>query len=338
MADKTTPLYIVCSPSRCIGKTLVSRLLTEFFALNDRQVAAFDLADEGPQLIDYLPQFTTIASIGDIYGQVSFFEQIIADQDYTRIIDLSYRSFEFFFNVAEQIGFFGEARLRSVEPIILFITDASPQLPRACASLRQRFTETLILPVRNRAHAMVAGSDAFSNVGTARPSLQIPLLTFSLQAQIDRQDFSFREQWRSASSGSVDELENNLRDWIEGIFIQFRAIEIALGRADVARLLMTGRQVWGQGPPHDGLGRNLAADESAREVPSRIFNFAESVSRDDVAIDRYGNAIVDMVQRSGRHLRATKDRIKDLEMEIDEILAHAKKWLQLLAKEIAGKR
>jgi hypothetical protein len=318
MADKTTPLYIVCSPSRCIGKTLVSRLLTEFFALNDRQVAAFDLADEGPQLIDYLPQFTTIASIGDIYGQVSFFEQIIAGQDYTKIIDLSYRSFELFFNVVEKIGFFGEARLRSVEPIILFITDASPQLPRACATLRQRFTETLILPLRNRAHAMVAGSDAFSNVGTARPSLQIPLLTLSLQAQIDRQDFSFRELWRTTSSGKP---ENSVRDWIEGIFIQFRAIEIALGRADVARLFMTGR-----------------ADESAREVPTRIFNFAESVSRDDVAIDRYGNAIVDMVQRSGRHLRATKDRIKDLEMEIDEILDHAKKWLQLLAKEIAGRR
>jgi hypothetical protein len=335
MADKTTPLYIVCSPSRCIGKTLVSRLLTEFFALNDRQVAAFDLADEGPQLIDYLPQFTTIASIGDIYGQVSFFEQIIADQDYTKIIDLSYRSFELFFNVVDQIGFFGEARLRSVEPIILFITDASPQLPRACASLRQRFTETLILPVRNRAHAMVAGSDAFSNVvGTARPSLQIPLLAFSLQAQIDRQDFSFRELWRSASSGSVDELENNVRDWIEGIFIQFRAIEIALGRADVARLFVTGRQIWDQGSlPHGG-----AADEGAREEPTRIFNFAESVSRDDVATDRYGNAIVDMVQRSGRHLRATKERIKDLEMEIDDILDHAKKWLQVLAKEIGGKR
>jgi hypothetical protein len=334
MADKTTPLYIVCSPSRCIGKTLVSRLLTEFFALNDRQVAAFDLADEGPQLIDYLPQFTTIASIGDIYGQVSFFEQIIADQDYTKIVDLSYRSFELFFNVVEQIGFFGEARLRSVEPIILFITDASPQLPRACATLGRRFTETLILPVRNRAHAVVASSEASFNVGTAPPSLQIPLLTFSLQAQIDRQEFSFRELWRSESSGSVDELKNNVRDWIEGIFIQFRAIEIALGRADLARLLMTGRQVWDQrSPPHGG-----AADESAREVPTRIFNFAESVSRDDVATDRYGNAIVDMVQRRGRHLRDKKERIKDLEMEIDDILDHAKKWLQLLAREIEGKR
>ena len=55
MNDKTTPLYVVCSPCRGVGKTLVSRLLTEFYVLDDRPVAAFDLADEGPQLADYLP-------------------------------------------------------------------------------------------------------------------------------------------------------------------------------------------------------------------------------------------------------------------------------------------
>jgi hypothetical protein len=347
MADKTTPLYIVCSPSRCIGKTLVSRLLTEFFILNDRQVAAFDLADEGPQLLDYLPQFTTIARIGDIYGQVSFFEQIIADQEYTKIVDLSYRSFELFFNVVEQIGFFDEARLRSVEPIILFIADASPQPPRACATLQQRFAETLILPVRNRAPAMVAGSEAPPNVGIARPSLQVPLLSFSLQAQIDRQDFSFRELWRT-STGIIDKSETKLRDWIEGVFLQFRAVEIALGRTDVASLLMTarsayatiGHQVRDQGPlPRDGFERNpTAAGESPREVPCEALNFTENVLRDGVAIDQYGDEIVEMVQSSGRHLLATKNRIKELEIEIGEILDHAKKWLQLLAEEIEGKR
>jgi hypothetical protein len=60
MTDKITPLYVVGSPFRCVGKTLVSRLLTEFYVLDDC-VAAYDLADEGPQLADYLPQFTTVA-------------------------------------------------------------------------------------------------------------------------------------------------------------------------------------------------------------------------------------------------------------------------------------
>jgi hypothetical protein len=63
MSGKTTPLYVVCSPCRCVGKTLVARLLTEFYVLKDRPVAAFDLADEGPQLADYLPKVTTIIEL-----------------------------------------------------------------------------------------------------------------------------------------------------------------------------------------------------------------------------------------------------------------------------------
>ena len=42
-------------------------------------VAAFDLADEGPQLADYLPGITTIADISDTRGQMAFFDRLIAD-------------------------------------------------------------------------------------------------------------------------------------------------------------------------------------------------------------------------------------------------------------------
>ena len=68
MTAKTTPLYVVCSPCRGVGKTLVSRLLAEFYVFNDRPVVAFDLADEGPQLTDYLPGITTVADIADTRG------------------------------------------------------------------------------------------------------------------------------------------------------------------------------------------------------------------------------------------------------------------------------
>jgi hypothetical protein len=45
---KTTPLYVICSPQRSVGKTLLARLLAEFYLIDGRPVAAFDLADEGP--------------------------------------------------------------------------------------------------------------------------------------------------------------------------------------------------------------------------------------------------------------------------------------------------
>ena len=46
--------------------------------IDDRHLVARQfvqiVADEGPRLADYLPQFTTISDIGDIFGQMAFFE------------------------------------------------------------------------------------------------------------------------------------------------------------------------------------------------------------------------------------------------------------------------
>src|SRR5258707_13348425 len=87
-SHRITPLYVVCSPQRGVGKTLLARLLAEFYLIDGRPVAAFDLADEGPQLADFLPRCTTIADISDARGQMALFDQIIADRQATKIIDL----------------------------------------------------------------------------------------------------------------------------------------------------------------------------------------------------------------------------------------------------------
>ena len=61
MTGKITPLYVVCSPRRCVGKTLISRLLIEFYVVKDRSVVAFifsqfrhlefSLGDEEPSAV-----------------------------------------------------------------------------------------------------------------------------------------------------------------------------------------------------------------------------------------------------------------------------------------------
>ena len=106
MTGKTTPLYLVCSPCRCVGTTLVSRLLTEFYVVDDRPVAAFDLADEGPQLADYLPEFATIADIGDVRDQMALFDRLIAEKDTPRVIDVSHRAFQEFLHRRAKDKFF----------------------------------------------------------------------------------------------------------------------------------------------------------------------------------------------------------------------------------------
>src|SRR5262245_56532192 len=120
-----TPLYVVCSPFRCVGKTLISRLLVERRIIDGRPVEAFDLADEGPQLADYLPDITTVADIEGMSNQIEFFERLI-DNDAAKVVDLSHRTFKSFFTVAQKIGFFDEARRRRIEPLVLFVIDPDP--------------------------------------------------------------------------------------------------------------------------------------------------------------------------------------------------------------------
>jgi hypothetical protein len=185
----------------------------------------------------YLPRFTTISDIGDIFGQMAFFERLIADSDrIANVIDLSHRTFKSFFTAVEKIGFFEEARRRAIEPLILFIIDQDPASPDAYASL-YRLTEASLLPVCNRTDpSAISDYDTPPNASAPPTSLEIPLLGFSLRALIDRQAFSFCEFARATPADLPDALDDELRDWVENIFFQFRKLELMLGCVDASTL------------------------------------------------------------------------------------------------------
>jgi hypothetical protein len=370
MTDRTTPLYVVCSPCRGVGKTLVSRLLTEFYILDNRAVAAYDLADEGPQLADYLPQFTTIADIGDIFGQMAFFEKLIAEHGRASIIDLSHRTFEKFFTVVQEIGFFEEARCRSIEPLILFIIDSDPKSLEAYGSLRRRSTEASLLSIRNRIEpTAISDCDAFLDASTHPASLEIPLLSFSLRALIDRQAFSFCEFWRAMPADLPEALDDELRDWVEGIFFQFRKLELVLRGVDApmqnAALASSrprsthrshpfpipsrwdregGERQRGALPLSDDSRRDpgrAAINERAIGLPYEVLAFApKKVRGDGASTDHLGAATVEVLQRAGQELRAAENRISQLETEIECVhnrAVRAESSLELVQIEIEEK-
>ena len=226
---RTTPLYIICSPQRCVGKTLLARLLAEFYLIDGRPVAAFDLADEGPQLADFLPRCTTIADISDAPGQMALFDQIIADRQATKIIDLSHRSFKDFFTIAEKIGFFEEARRQGIEPLILFMIDPGPKSAKAYTILRRWCSEASLLPVRNQIVAKgIPYCAVFPNESSVSVSLEMPVLGSSLKPLVDQQTFSFAQFWRTTPISLPARLDDELRAWIKRIFLQFREIELWL--------------------------------------------------------------------------------------------------------------
>jgi hypothetical protein len=356
------PLYVVCSPSRCVGKTLISRLLAEFHVLDGRPVAAFDLADEGPQLTDYLPELATIADIGDTRGQMAFFDQLIVAADGAKIIDVSHRTFKHFFAVVDEIGFFKEARRRSFEPLILFIADREPKSAEAYATLRRSFSDASLLPVRNQIEEIATWPGDSASADAAMPaSLDIPLLGFSLRALIDQQSFSFSEFWRMTPPGPSDALDDELRSWIEGTFLQFRELEyrlagsatlpgVALSRPRTRRAAPRQRPRAAR-PPNDQPSdrpSDRPADRSSdrtgadRDVPRRVLEFAPKRIRsvDDDVADHTGGTIVARLRQAAGEFRAAEDRIDQLQSEIEQVenrAVRAEAWLQVIRQEIEEK-
>jgi hypothetical protein len=231
------PIYVVCSPSPRVGKTLVARCLTEYHVAGGRSVAAYDLSDESPHLTDYLPHHAACADIADIRGQMALFDGLIADDEMPRVIDVGHRVFWRFFAVVHRIGFFDEARRRGIEPVILFMTDADPRTERACTLLRFSFPDLALLPVRNlavmRGHGEVlscAGDADADEASLFAPPLEIAELSSSLRDLVDRPDFSFADFPKSAPAGA--RLSVKARDqlvcFIRQIHAQLREIELGL--------------------------------------------------------------------------------------------------------------
>jgi hypothetical protein len=334
MAAKTTPLYIVCSPCRSVGKTLLARLVTEFYTMDDRPAAAFDLADEGPQLADFLPQLTTVAEIGDIFDQMTLFERLLADDHGTTVIDLSHRTFEHFFKVVHEIDFFEEARCRAIEPLILFVIDSDPRSPKAYTELRERFTEASLLPVCNRvATTLLTGEASLTDGDALPPAIEIPQLPFSLRALIDRQPFSFAEFWQASVTDLPAALDEDLRDWIEGIFLQFRMLELSLGCEGPSTRLAS------RSPRRLVRRQPRELSPAASNVPAEVRKFAPKRLRnnDGVPMDLLAGGIVDLLHKAGGDLHAAEERISALEGELEHYRRRAfraEAWLQLLQQEV----
>ena len=218
------PLYVVCSPNRCLGKTLLARLLAEFYVAHDRPIAAFDLADESPQLADYLADLTTIVDLSSIRGQVAFFDRLIGEKDTAKVIDVSHRTFRDFFVIANKIGLFEEASRRGIEPLILFLIDPDPKSAPAYSILRRWFADVSLMPVRNQYVASrIPHGRAFSNESPIHVSLEIPIL--SVRSLVDRPPFSFVGFLQAQSTGLPARVDDELRGFLKRVFWQFCEIE-----------------------------------------------------------------------------------------------------------------
>ena len=236
-----TPLLIVCSPQARVGRTLVARLLIDFFLMEDRPVAGFDFVAEAPSLVDFLPAHTVQAHVADIRGQMTLFDRLIVADRIVKVLDLAPASFQQFFSVMAQIGFVDDAHRRGIEPIALFIAAPDAVSQRVYAELQRALPDLVLVPVYNE--AIGHGHRARKHFPLSRASsvpIQIPALAQHFYRYLEKPPFSFADFRGTPPQDIPLDGYMELLRWMRRVFVEFRELELRLLLNDVRLSLQQG--------------------------------------------------------------------------------------------------
>jgi hypothetical protein len=216
------PLYIVTSPRPRMGKTLLARLLMEFFRDSRRPVVGFDLNPREPLLAGRFPKLVWTVDIADTRGQMTLFDRLLADTTSTKIIDLGYGPFDQFFAVMREIGFVQEARRRSIESIVFYVTDPAAATVRNYAELQNRLPASFV-PVHNESVSLMFAREDFPPTRPECGVIRIQRLSPIVRGVIDRPNFSFNAYLGKQPGGPTE-----VHQWIANIYAELRDFELHL--------------------------------------------------------------------------------------------------------------
>jgi hypothetical protein len=219
-----TPIFIVASPRPRVGKTLVARMLAEYFHADGRPVAAFDVNPDEFTLMEYLPADTAAAGIDDIRDQMVLIDQLVTPDRVPKIVDLGQSQFEKFFAVLHEIAFAREARTQSIVPVVLYVADGDRRTRRGYDLLLRRFAEVALVPVINEAVPIASRyRHDFPATQLGGSPLTIPALAPVIRTVIERPGFSFAEYSARAHDTTAE-----LYGWTRKVFLEFRDLELRL--------------------------------------------------------------------------------------------------------------
>ena len=225
----STHVFIVCSPRAGVGKTLVARLIAEFYRASERSVVAFDLEPFEPALVEFLPELTTRVSLSETRGQMALFDQLIVNDGQTKVIDLGHLALESFFALAADLGFLAEAGKKGITALVTYVADETTIARNTYLALRDRFPDLGFVPVHN--DAVARGLELrrhFPALASGLPPLHIPQLSAGLRAVIDKRPFSFIQAQHFPPDRLTPDQRDEMESLMKRVFRALRETEIGL--------------------------------------------------------------------------------------------------------------
>jgi hypothetical protein len=224
-----TQVFIVCSPRPHTGKTLVARLIAEFYHSIHRPPVCFDLEQIDPALTEFLPLATERAAIGETRGQVALFDKLVLADERPKIIDLSPHALEKFFTVAYDIGFDHEARAHGVSAVVMYVAGQQPLVQETYRILREKLPSLIFVPVHN--DAVARGPELrkqFPANANSPPPIEIPQLSSSLRRIMDQRPFSFVQFLKDPPIRVSRSLREEMDAFVRRVFRQLHEMELSL--------------------------------------------------------------------------------------------------------------
>jgi hypothetical protein len=140
---------IVASLHGRTGKTLLARILVDYFVLSGTRPLAFDTDAAARTLRASFPHDTVVVDLDVVRDQMTLFDTLATRSPEPRVVDVSHHVLRKFFKVMEESNLVAEARARRVEPIIFYLADRDPDAYQEARLLRDRFAECALVLVEN---------------------------------------------------------------------------------------------------------------------------------------------------------------------------------------------
>ena len=222
---------IVASLHGRTGKTLLARVLADYFVLSGKRPLLFDTDAAEQRLHASFPYDTVVVDLFEVRDQMTLFDTLAARSHEARVVDVSHHAFRKFFKVMQDSRFIGEARARQVEPVIFYVTDRNPDAYEEGRLLRERFEECALVLVENafvgRVKDLTRRSAGYRALESHDLRMALPRLDPVLSEMIEDENFSLSETMtrplsrEAVSHGpgdlSFDEQEA-LRGWLVKVF------------------------------------------------------------------------------------------------------------------------
>jgi hypothetical protein len=231
---------IVTSLHGRTGKTLLARVLADYFVLAGSRPLVFDTDATEQTLRAWFPYDTVVADITEVRDQMTLFDTLAMRSPEARVVDVSHYTFRKFFKVLQDSDFVAEARARHVEPIVFYIADRNPDAYEEGRLLRERLEDCAFVLVENAFIGQIkeitrrsAGYRAFE---THDLCVSLPLLSRAVADAIDDANVSLSDiisrplsrDTAQPVGGLTFEQQDEMRRWLVTVFREVHRVTRAI--------------------------------------------------------------------------------------------------------------